>query len=363
MANLDVLAPNYRRAQQRWPNAPTLAKCYEALVVCFSESTHGLVEHVKSFIESVCHTILDELNNKTILTSTPTTTKLIVVTLDALGLHNTRGADKLDKVLSGFNKLSDALGEMRNERGPVAHGRDGFLDAVSADHARAFLHVGDAILGVLLSALEGKQPDLQETREHYTSFMHLNNRIDRAVTMKVSIDQDADQPVAVFSFATRSIDSPITLRAVPSELLYGVDRKIYVEVLETTKSISVETEEGMAIPEPVTLPISKAMVEVKPVTTLVPTYSGALDRIRPDLETFLIAEKVKLVEASNGGDQLVNSLLATVDKNMTLDWKNRKNIQARLKVACKRVFISFGFEAQKADKVAKEMVDWLREQI
>ena len=361
MADLDVLAPNYRRAQQRWPNAPTLAKCYEALVVCFSESTHGLVEHVQSFVESVCRTIIGELDAPLPQKDNPSTKELLRATLDPLELSNTRRASNLNTVLSGFNKLSEGLGDMRNHLGPVAHGKDGFLDPVSADHARAFLHVGDAILGVLLSAFEGKQPNLQTTREPHASFMHLNNRIDRAVSMEVSIDQDADQPVAVFSLAMRSIDSPITLRVVPSKLLYEVDRETYVEVLETIKAIPVEAETG--IDEPVGLPTSKAMVEVKPVTTLVPTYSGALDRIRLDLEAFLIAEEIKLVEASNEGDQLVNSLLATADKNMTLDWENRENIQARLKVACKRVFISFGFEAQKADKVAKAMVDWLREQV
>ena len=361
MTNLDVLAPNYRRAQQRWPNAPTLAKCYEALAVCFSESTHGLVEHVQSFVESVCRTIIGELDAPLPQKDNPSTKELLRVTLDPLELSNTRRASNLNTVLSGFNKLSEGLGDMRNHLGPVAHGKDGFLDPVSADHARAFLHVGDAILGVLLSAFEGKQPNLQTTREPHASFMHLNDRIDRAVNLRVSVDEDDDRPVVIFSIVTRSSDLPITLRVVPSELLYGVDRQAYIEVLETTELIPVEADEGMD--EPVSLSISKAMVEVKPVTTLVPTYSGALDRIRPDLEAFLIAEEVKLVEASNGSDQLVNSLLATVDKNMTLDWKNRENIQARLKVACKRVFIRFGFAAQKADKVAKGMVDWLREQV
>ena len=361
MADLDSLAPNYCRAQQRWPDAPTLTKCYEALVVCFAESTHGLVEHVKSFIESVCHTIIVEQNNKAILTSTPSTTELIVAALDSLGLRNTRGADKFDKVLSGFNKLSDALGEMRNERGPVAHGRDGFLDAVSADHARAFLHVGDAILGVLLNALEGKQPDPRVTREPYENFPHLNTRIDQAVNMQVRIDEYNNRPVAIFSIKTTSPDEVIELHVAPSRLLYGIDRETYVEVLETTKLIPVEAEEGMD--EPVSLPISEATVEARPIITLVPTYSGTLDAIRSNLEEFLVTEGIKPIERGTGVNQLVDSLLATAEQNMGLDWEIRTQIQARLKIACKRVFIHFGFEAQKADKVAKGMVDWLREQI
>ena len=229
MADLDTLAPNYRRAQQRWPDAPMLSKYYEALTVCFSGSAHGLVEHVKSFIESVCLTIIVELD-KTMQTSTPSTTEFIVAALDSLGLRNTKGADKFNKVLSGFNKLSDALGEMRNERGPVAHGRDGFLDAVSADHARVFLHVGDAILGVLLSALEGNQPDPRVTREPYENFPHLNARIDQAVSMEVRIDEDDGRPVAVFSVAASSLNEAIELYVEPSRLLYGIDRQAYVEV-------------------------------------------------------------------------------------------------------------------------------------
>jgi hypothetical protein len=169
MADLDALAPNYRRAQQRWPGAPTLAKCHEALRSCFDSNAHGIVEHVKSFIESVCLTIMGELREP-MPSSTPSTTDLLVAALSPLGLRNSKGASKLDKVLSGFNRLADALTEMRNDNGPLAHGKDGFLDALTTDHARAFLHAGDAILGVLLNALEGKQPDLTVTREPYESF-------------------------------------------------------------------------------------------------------------------------------------------------------------------------------------------------
>ena len=61
MPDLDALAPNYRRAQQRWPDAPTLAKCHESLGASFDTNAHGLVEHVKSFIESVCLTIMGEM--------------------------------------------------------------------------------------------------------------------------------------------------------------------------------------------------------------------------------------------------------------------------------------------------------------
>ena len=370
MADLDALAPNYHRAQKRWPNAPTLAESYSALDACFSGGKHGLVEHVKSFIESVCLTIMGELREPR-PNSTPSTSDLFTAALRSLGLQNRKGASKLDKVLSGFNRLADALRDMRNDHGPVAHGKDGFLDSVSADHARAFLHTGDAILGVLLAALEGKQPDLIVTREPYESFPHLNDRIDRAASVQVRVDEDGDRPVTVFSVTTRSHDETIELRVEPSRLLYEVDREAYVEVLEATELVVAEVEEEagevegeVAVPEPEVVLADEAVAVAGPGTALVPTYSGKLDTIRAGLEALLTAAEVNPADTSTGAtgaEQLVDSLLATAEQNMGLDWKSREQIRARLKVACKRVLIRFGTTPQNADEIAKRMVVWLSE--
>jgi hypothetical protein len=118
----------------------------------------------------------------------PNLTQYLNAALGVLGLQNARGASKLDKVLSAFNKMTDALDEMRNENGPVAHGKDGFLDAIEEDHARGFLHAGDAIVGVLLNALEGKGPNLLLTREPYERFAHLCERIDRSVGLEARVE-------------------------------------------------------------------------------------------------------------------------------------------------------------------------------
>lgn len=367
MPDLDVLAPNYRRAQQRWPDAPTLAKCREGLTACFNANTHGLVEHVKSFIESVCLTIMGELREP-MPSSAPSMTELLVAALSPLGLRNTRGASKLDKVLSGFNKLADALTEMRNDNGPVAHGKDAFLDALTADHARAFLHTGDAILGVLPNALEGKQPDLTVTREPYESFPHLNERIDRAVSVEARIDEDGDRPMVVFSVATGPRGEAIELRVEPSRLLYGIDRSAYIEVLRTADLVVAEAEEGedeeeaVAPAEPVAPAGHDAAASEAPLADVVSTYAGILEVLRQGLSDFLTAESVDLVSAAMGGARLTDSLLATVEQNMGLDWKRREPLQARLKGACKRVLVQFGANATKAENVAERLVAWLRVQ-
>jgi hypothetical protein len=367
MPDLDALAPNYRRAQQRWPDAPTLSRSYDALDVCFNGNAHGLVEHVKSFVESVCLTIMGEFRMP-MPSAQPSTTDLLIAALDPMGLKNTRGATKLDKVLSGFNRLADAIGDMRNETGPVAHGKDGFLDAITADHARAFLHAGDAILGILLNAFEGKQPDLIATREPYESFHHLNERIDRAVAVEARIDEDEAHPIVVFSVATGPRGEAIELRVEPSRLLYGIDREAYVEVLKTADLSLAEEEEGdegeaKASADVVgDLPGPAISLAEGPVTELVIEYGGDLAALRGGVEGFLRAEGIDPAIAGADGVRLIDSLLATAEQNIVLDWKQREAMQAKLKVACKRVLVRFGCAADKAEAVADRFVSWLRVQ-
>ena len=366
MSNIDALAPNYRRAVQRWSDAQTLANGYDALEVCFLDRAHGLVEHVKSFIESVCLTILSEFDQPK--PSNPNSTALLVEALGALGLKNRKGADQLDKVLSGFNKLSDSLTAMRNVNGPVAHGKDAFLDPITIDHARAFFHVGDAILGVLLNALEGKEPNLKVTREPYETFQHHNKRIDRAVQVNARIDDEEELPTIVISVSTGSHEEVIELRVEPSRLLYETDRPIYITVLEMTNAVSVvPVDEAKGKKEEGKMTVSKGheilpIGSTGPITAVVPEYSGNLAVLRSALEAVLASEGLTSAAPRTGNGQLLDSLLATVDQNMALDWKNRESIQAKLKVACKRVLVRFGTKPKKADEVAKRMVAWLSQQ-
>lgn len=364
MPDLDLLAPNYRRAKERWPDAPTLTQCYNSLNTCFNGDSHGLVEHVKSLVESVCLTLMGEFRTP-MPSAQPSTTDLLVAALGSLGFKNSKGATKLDKVLSGFNRLADAITDMRNETGAVAHGKDGFLDAIAADHARAFLHAGDAILGILLNAFEGKQPDLIATREPYERFPHLNERIDRAVAVEARIDEDEDHPIVVLSVATGPRREAIELRVEPSRILYGIDREAYVEVLRSSELAAAEQTEDNAAELEASVgdvggtPEFESSSADGPVTELVAEYAGSLAPLRAGVQSFLQAEGVDPTITDANGGRLLDSLLATADENMALDWKQREAMQAKLKVACKRVLVRFGYAADEADAVADRFVSWL----
>ena len=363
MADLDDVAPNYRRARQRWPDAPMLRSCHDSLCACFAGTAHGQVDQVKAFIDSVCLTIVTELRGAMPQSSTPTTTELLGAALRSLGLQQSRHATALGSLLSGFNKLSDALATMRNENGPIAHGREGFRDAVAADHARAFLHAGDAILGLILSAYEGKQPDLVSTREPYESFPHLNERIDRAVALTARIDDGEARPVLVVTLTAGGADEAFELRVQPSELLYGIDREAYVAVLRSGDVGAPSDDETPAEDEgPIKLPQGGMLDEAGPTTTLVPGYQGMLASLRGGVESFLSASALDPLSVATDGAQLLDSLLATAEASMGLDWKERPPLQARVKVACKRVLVRFGVPTEQADQVAEQFVAWLRVQ-
>ena len=386
MPDLDALAPNYRRAQLRWPAAPTLLKCHEALRGSFDATAHGLVEHVKSFIESVCITIMGELREP-LPPSKPSTTDLLVAALNSLGLRNMRGASKLDKVLSGFNKLADALTEMRNDNGPVAHGKDAFLDAVTVDHARAFLHAGDAILSVLLNAFEGKQPDLTVTREPYESFPHLNTRIDRAVRVEARVDDEDERPMVVLSFATR-LREVFDLRVEPSRLLYGIDRSAYIDVLETVDLVVAGVAEGEDEEEAVVAPAEPVVLDAAavdgPLAELVPSDGGqqealcqGLSELAKDLRAAgsrgeqlgLSADELAFYDALETNDSAVQvlgdetlraiarELVDTLRKNVTVDWMIRENVRAQLRVLVKRILRKHGYPPDKQEKATQAVLE------
>lgn len=348
---------NYRRASSRWPQAPALAQYHAAINHCIVGNVHGVVEHVKSFIECVCITIMGEFGEP-LPAADPTSTQLLVAALKALGLQNSRGTSKLDKVLTAFNKMSDALSEMRNENGPVAHGKDGFLDVIEEDHARSFLHVGDAIVGLLLNALEGKQPNLLVTREPYERFAHLCERIDRSVTVKAKVEFKDDLPVLIVSLSIGNKPEATDLRIEPSRLLYGIDRNAFVDVLsgspETLEKDEDEEDKGLSV-APIAEPL--ALTHTEPAAALVVRdYSGVFANLRDSLRAFVVSEGISAAPT----DELLNSLLAAAEANSGIDWQTRENLQARMKVGFRRVLGKTGIEPIKIVDASERLLTWLK---
>lgn len=354
MIPLDELVPNYRRARDRWSGAPTLARHYETVQEAYGGSGQSLIESVKSYVECVCRTILADYGSN--VDSNASTTELLVAALDRLGLRNARGGSSFDRVLSAHNKLADALSDSRNHDAPIAHGKDGFLDALANHHVRLYLLTGDTILSLLLGALDGSEPNLIHTREPYERFEHFNSAIDAAVRVKAEVDYD--NGVVVLGFKTLALSEGLMLRVEPSQLLYGLDRAAYVEILESLPStFEVEGEEEPAVEEEPRLSPVAAAAAPPATARIVKSYSGRFDTLRTGLKQLLTAQVAPGATVA----RILDSLLAVFDDAAVLDWQLREPMRARVLVAIKRVLKTAGPKHPPPDKLAAVILQWFIE--
>jgi hypothetical protein len=354
MIPLDELVPSYRRARDRWSDAPTLARHYDTVEEAYGGSGQSLIECVKSYIECVCRTIIADYGAA--VDSNASTTDLLVAALDKLGLRNTRGTSRFDRVLSAHNKLADALSDVRNHDAPIAHGKDGFLDALASHHVRLYLLTGDTILSLLLGALDGSEPNLIHTREPYERFDHFNSAIDGVVRVKAEVEDDG---VVVLEFRTPVLVEGLKLRVEPSRLLYGIDRSAYVEILEslpTTFEVEEGTDEPRAQGTAAVPPLATAATEpLRP--RIVESYVGRFASLKPDLEQFLSRHGVP----SSAANRVLDSLLAAFDDAAVLDWQHREPMRARVLVSLKRVLRSAGPKHPPPDRLAAHVMQWFIE--
>ena len=358
MNEFDILAPNFSRAKDRWPSAPTLANHSKAVVASYEGGGHGLITTVKSFIECVSITILGELG-KPMPSSEPSTTELLVAALDSLGLQNSRGASKLSKLLSAHNKLADALSEMRNESCPVAHGKDGFLDTITNNERRAFLLTADTILAILLSAHDGTEPDLQHTREPYDRFLHLHEQLDRAVTLKSAVEDYEDRQIFVLTLQAGSLPE-VRLRVEPSRLLYAIDRTAYVDFLDSSV---IEAPAEMVAEVPVSeygpTELRRAPEPEPPNGEVVPSYEGILSPLKSALGEYLVSLGLSTIQGTPTPN-LRDSILAAAEPHLGLDWTTREPLLAGMKVDLRRTMLQFGSDRERADATAEHVTSWLK---
>lgn len=359
MAAFDDLAPQFQRAKECWSDAPLLTSHYDAVVECYNGSEHDIIGSIKSFIECVCKTILGEFGGSE-TSSTPTTTQLLVEALKSVGLQNSKGASKLDDVLSAHNKMADALTFMRNHHDPGAHGKDGFLDTLSTNENRAYLITADSILALLLAAYDGTEPDLRYTREPYERFARFHDRVDRAVSIEAFVDCDGDADTLVVTLTTLSLPDGIELRLEPSKLLYAVDRTAYVELLASALSTPQSASHVKMTEAVVADQIPFEVVAHAPVLAqIVTTYDGLLLPIKTALVSFL--ETLGGLEGVAATSTcLSDSLLAAAERGMGLDWTERESLQSALKVMLRRTLVKFGIEGERAENTAEKLVVWFR---
>lgn len=231
-----------REACTHWRDATMLQHTFKALEASLKSQSDASIDAAKGLVECVCRVIIDELDNpksplKPQKEDVPIT-EWLSVAIRLLKLSDNRDR-KFADIIKHHNKLASSLRQLRNEAGPLSHGKDGFIQVLSAYHHRAAVLSADAIITFLHQAYLEADLDLVRTREPYERFNRFHQIIDEKTLLQADVDDEGNLVVDV-TLATGDI-VPICVEA--SRFLYQLDRMAYVEALNAARNMATQNEE------------------------------------------------------------------------------------------------------------------------
>ncbi len=229
-----------REACGYWRDATMLQHTFKALEESLNSQSDASIDAAKGLVECVCRIIIEELDNsespvKPKSEDAPITEWLSVATR-LLKLSDIRDR-KFADIIKYHNKLANSLRELRNEAGPLSHGKDGYIQVLTTYHHRAAVLSADAIVTFLHQAYLESELDLVRTREPYERFNRFHQLIDAHVSLQASVDDDNNLAVNVM-LPTGDL---IPLRVEASRFLYQIDRVAYVEALNAARDVAIQT--------------------------------------------------------------------------------------------------------------------------
>ncbi len=230
--------PGIREVCSHWRDASMLHQTFDELERTLAENNDACIDSAKAIVEVVCQIILQELDSPSNpvrpAEALPSFGAWMSATVRALKLGDVRH-NGFQKLVSQHRKLTDALGELRNDSGTASHGRDGFLQRLSVHHHRAAVLSADAIVTFLHQAYLEAELDLVRTREPYERFDHLHELIDASVGLLADVDEEGYLAVEI----KLPSGDLLPLRVEASRLLYQLDRSAYVEALNAARGAPV----------------------------------------------------------------------------------------------------------------------------
>ncbi|MEJ1128398.1 abortive infection family protein [Variovorax sp. CCNWLW225] len=230
--------PGIREVCSHWRDASMLQQTFDELERALAENNDACIDSAKAIVEVVCQIILQELDSPSNpvrpAEALPTFGAWMSATVRALKLGDIRH-NGFQKLVSQHRKLTDALGELRNDSGTASHGREGFLQRLSVHHHRAAVLSADAIVTFLHQAYLEAELDLVRTREPYERFDHLHELIDANVKLQADVDEEGYLAVDI----RLPSGDLLPLRVEASRLLYQLDRSAYVEALNAARGAPV----------------------------------------------------------------------------------------------------------------------------
>lgn len=225
--------PGIREACVHWRDAPMLQHTFEALQASLESESDASIDAAKGLVECVCRVVIDQLDDP----ASPlkprdeaTINHWVSAAIRLLRPDDVRNRQFAD-LIKHHNGLAHSLRVLRNDAGPLSHGKDGFIQALTVYHRRAAILAADAIVTFLHKSYLEAQLDPSSSREPWERFAQDNALIDAHVGLVVDAE-DGGSPT--FRFLLPGGDElPINIEV--SRLLYQMDRGAYVEALNAAR--------------------------------------------------------------------------------------------------------------------------------
>lgn len=215
-----------------WREAEMLQQTFETLKREVANDSDGSIDASKAIVECACKIIITELDDpaRSIRPDKEDApiNQWVAKAIQLLKLGDTRDRAFAD-LLKSHNNLTEALRVLRNEAGPLSHGREGFIQAVTAHHRRAAVLSADSLIALLHKAYQGIEWNISYTREPYERFESKNKAIDAGC----SIDAYGEENFLVATITLPGGEA-IPLKVEISRLLFSIDRNAYIEALNSS---------------------------------------------------------------------------------------------------------------------------------
>lgn len=225
--------PGIREACAYWRDALMQQHTFEALQANIGNDSDASIDAAKGLVECVCRLVIDQLDNPTAPLK-PRDEAAITEWVSAATRVLRRGDvrdRKFADLIKHHNGLAESLRVLRNDGGPLSHGKDGFIQALTVYHRRAAILAADAIVAFLHQAYLDAQLNPISSREPWERFAQYNALIDAHVGLAVDAE-DGDSPTLRFLLPGGD-ELPINIEV--SRLLYQLDRDAYVEALNAAR--------------------------------------------------------------------------------------------------------------------------------
>lgn len=232
--------PGIREACTHWRSATMLQHTFEALQASLESGSDASIDAAKGMVECVCRVIIDELDDRTSplkpQKDDAPITEWVSAATRVLKLGDIRHR-KFADLIKHHNGLAESLRVLRNDGGPLSHGKDGFIQVLTVYHRRAAVLAADAVVAFLHQSYLNAQLDPISSREPWERFADNNALIDAHVGLAVDFEED-DSPTLRFLLPA----GELPLKIEVSRLLYQLDRDAYVEALNAARGSDAPVE-------------------------------------------------------------------------------------------------------------------------